>query len=215
MISRQEDFWKLGSLHEYGLLFACGLYMILISRFFTCILGLCIHGSIWGQDTLKYTSANGRYDCIIVNHASTKTYSKSFLQGLSVSKEATIYNLYDSTLVLDHTDTVKLPNTLIDVNAAYVSANICFHQRNYTLKFEKTSLDSYICTLDILTDYKAKSQQQFTATLQPSILIRNGTIIYKDRNSNLKIIVQANDTIVLENLFIDNQPCPRTIMFLK
>lgn len=182
-------------------------FLISIGLFFTL--------PILGQDTSKYTSPNGRYDCILVNHTLANTYSQFFLQQLSTSKEASAYDLYDSTIVLDHKDTIKLSPALITVNTPYVSANICFHQRNYALTFVKMALDSYSCTLDILTDHKIKSQMQFMVTLQPSILIRNGNTIYKDRSSNLKLTVQASNTLILENLFIENQPCPRTIMFIK
>lgn len=170
---------------------------------------------ILGQDTIRYASLNGRADGTLINYTQSNTYSEFFIQQLFASKEAAMYQLYDTILVLDHKDTVHIPKVPLYQSTPYVSANICFHQRNYALAFTKLTLDSYSCTLDILTDHRIKSQMQFTIILQPSILIRNDNIVYKDRNSNLKIMVQSANTIVLENLFIENQPCPRTIMFVK
>lgn len=166
-------------------------------------------------DTLFFKSPNGRYDSKLIRKSEEGVYSDYFIQMLFESKQGREYQLFDSILVVDNKDTLKIPQHPFKIGLKYVSANICFHQRNYSLQFVKINNDTFKCTLDILTDYKIKTQMQFSITLQPGILMSNGNLIYKDPKSNLKITANGEDTIILENLFLDNEPCPRTIMFIK
>ncbi len=167
------------------------------------------------SDTLFFKSPNGRYDSKLIRKCEKEAYSDYFIQMLFESKQGREYLLFDSILVIDNKDTLKIPQHTFKIGFKYVSANICFHQRNYILQFAKINNDTFTCTLDVLTDYKIKTQIQFNITLQPSILMSNGNLIYKDPKSNLKITASGEDTIILENLFLDNEPCPRTIMFIQ
>lgn len=166
------------------------------------------------QDTLFFMSENNRYNCNIIKASNTQIYSDTFIKLLSQSKLGSEYILMDTIIVIDKNDTLKVPDVQLNRNT-YVSAHICNHQRNYSMKFKKISIDSYIVYLEILTDHRLKSSMEFTMTLQPKILASNGNSIYIDRESNLKITANTSSNIIMENLFLDNSPCPRTILFSK
>jgi len=170
---------------------------------------------VLGNDTLIFKTFGGRNDSVIINVSSKNSFSQVFIQGLVDSKQASKYVLYEEVILMDDRDTIRMPNPRIDSIGPYFSAHVCHHQRNYQLVFQKLNLDSYKCTLDILTDHRNKTQMTFVVTLFSQTLLNNGNIVYKDRNSNMRLLVNAAQSIVLENLFIDNHPCPRTVMFPK
>lgn len=184
-------------------------------RVVLAVITLFLVNTVLASDTLFYKSPNGRYDSKLIRNCKKGAYSDYFIQMLFESKQGREYQLFDSILVVDNNDTLKIPSKPFQFGINYVSANICFHQRNYSLQVAKSNNDTFACTLDILTDHRIKTQMQFSITLLPAVLLSNGNIIYKDQNSNLKITIGGENTIVLENLFLDNEPCPRTIMFIK
>jgi hypothetical protein len=170
---------------------------------------------IYASDTLLFKSPNGRFDCTIICQSQKGTYSEAFLQQLSQTRQGSEYILNDSSIIVDKKDTLMLPSFNLQDFGNYVSAHTCFHQRNYSLSFKKVSIDSYKGTLNILTDWRQATIMEFIVILQPLLLISKNNIQYKDQNGNLKFTANVPSTIIMENLFIENQPCPRTIMFPK
>lgn len=170
---------------------------------------------IVAQDSLIFKSPNGRYDCSIICNSTKDTYSETFLKLLAESKMASNYKLEDSTILLDNQQSKKLSSINFKPTDNYVSANTCFHQRNYSLTLSPINYDTYKIKLVILTDYRIKSEQNFQVTLLPIPFLSKGVNIYKDINSNFKLTVVSNNTIFMENLFIENTPCPKTILHKK
>jgi hypothetical protein len=171
--------------------------------------------SLNASDTLFFKSLNGRYDCKIICESQKGTYSEAFIKQLSQTKLGQTYTLNDSTLIVDNKDTIQLPKFNLEKQGNYVSAHKCFHQRNYSLAFKKSTIDSYTATLTILTDWRQTTTQQLVLILQPFQLISKGNFQYKELDGNLKFSANVPENIIMENLFIENEPCPRTIMFPK
>ena len=176
---------------------------------------MVIYGITSAADTLKFISPNGRYDCIIIKKTLIDSFSTHFINQLAASKAASEYILEDHLIILDKRDSVAVPNLNLHLSNPFVSAHTCFHQRNYSLEFQRINIDSYLVTLTILTDYKLKTETAFTITLQATTLLSKGSTLYKDRASNFHIVAQTSSTLIMEHLFLDNHPCPRTLLFPK
>lgn len=171
--------------------------------------------TFYASDTLVFKSSNGRYDCIIICKSQKGTFSESFLQQLAQSKQGSLYILTDSSIIIDGNKPIIFPNFNLQDFGNYVSSQKCFQQRNYSLAFTKTNIDSYKAKLTILTNWRQTTVVEFNIILQPLLFLSNGTIQYKELNGNIKFTSNVPDSIIMENLFIENEPCPRAILFPK